>query len=43
MSVYVDLEVLPAELRRPLYDGDLVILTRLSAVSEFVELHAGRS
>ncbi len=37
MSVYVDLEVPPDELRQTLYDGNLVILTKLSAVSEFVQ------
>jgi hypothetical protein len=37
MSVFVDLEVPPDELRQALYDGNLVILTKLSAVSEFVQ------
>jgi hypothetical protein len=37
MSVFVDLDVPPDELRQALYDGNLVILTKLSAVSEFVQ------
>ena len=37
MSVYVDLEVPPDELRQTLYNGNLVILTKLNAVSEFVQ------
>jgi len=37
MSVFVDLEVPPDEFRQALYDGNLVILTKLSAVSEFVQ------
>ena len=37
MTVFVDLDVPAEALRQTLYDGNLVILTRLSAVSEFVE------
>jgi hypothetical protein len=37
MSVFVDPKVAPQELRQTLYDGNLVILTRLNAVSEFVQ------
>lgn len=37
MSVFVDLEVPPDELRQTLFDGNLVILTKLNAVSEFVQ------
>lgn len=36
MSVFVDLDVSPDQLRQTLYDGNLVVLTRLAAVSEFV-------
>ena len=36
MTVFVDLDVSSDVLRQTLYDGNLVILTRLSAVSEFV-------
>ena len=36
MTVFVDLDVSSDALRQTLYDGNLVILTRLSAVSEFV-------
>jgi len=37
MSVFVDLDVPADELRQTLYNGNLVILTKLSAVSEFVQ------
>jgi hypothetical protein len=37
MPVFVDLEVPPDELRQTLFDGNLVILTKLSAVREFVQ------
>lgn len=37
MSVFVDPDVRADELRQALYDGHLVILTRLEAVSQFVE------
>jgi hypothetical protein len=37
MAVYVDLDVPAAELRQRIYDGNLVVLTRLQAVSDFVE------
>ena len=37
MSVFVNLDVPADALRQTLYDGNLVILTRLKAVSEFVE------
>ncbi len=36
MTVFVDLDATPAELRRTLYDGNLVVLTRLQAVSDLV-------
>jgi hypothetical protein len=36
MSVFVDLDVPADELRQTLYDGNLIVLTRLTAVSEFV-------
>jgi hypothetical protein len=37
MTVFVDLDVPADELRQTLYAGNLIILTRLQAVSEFVE------
>src|SRR6201994_2901435 len=37
MAVHIDLEVPPEELRQRIYAGDLVILTRLQAVRDFVE------
>jgi hypothetical protein len=37
MSIFIDLDVPADELRQALYDGNLVVLTRLKAVSEFVE------
>ncbi len=37
MSIFVDLRVPDDALRQTLYDGNLVILTRLKSVSEFVE------
>jgi hypothetical protein len=37
MSVFVDLDVPADELRRTLYDGNLIILTHLGALSEFVD------
>jgi len=36
MSIFVDLHVSPDELRQTLYDGNLVVLTQLDAVHEFV-------
>ena len=33
MTVYVDLDAPAAELRRKIYTGNLVVLTRLPAVS----------
>jgi len=37
MAVFVDLDVPADELRQTLYDGNLIILTRLQAVSDFVD------
>lgn len=37
MSIFVDPEVSGETLRQNLYDGNLVVLTRLAAVSEFVQ------
>ncbi len=37
MSIFVDLDVPPEELRQSLYDGNLVVLTRLTCVGEFVQ------
>ncbi len=37
MAVFVDLDVPAGELRQALYEGNLVILTRLQAVTDFVE------
>lgn len=37
MTVFVDLAVPPDALRQTLYNGDMVVLTRLPAVSEFVD------
>lgn len=37
MTVFVDLDASPSALRQTLYDGHLIILTRLKAVREFVE------
>ncbi len=37
MSVFVDLDVPPEELRQTLYDGNLIVLTRLTSVGEFVQ------
>ncbi len=37
MTVFVDLAAPPDALRQALYRGDLVVLTRLGAVAEFVE------
>lgn len=37
MTVFVDLAVPPEDLRQTLYNGDMVVLTRLKGVSEFVE------
>src|SRR6516225_1487819 len=37
MSVFVDLDVPADALRQTVYDGNLVILTRLNAVAEFVD------
>ena len=37
MTVFVDLDAPPSALRQTLYEGSLVILTRLKAVSDFVE------
>ena len=37
MSIFVDLDVPGETLRQTLYDGNLVILTRLESVSQFVE------
>jgi hypothetical protein len=37
MAIYVDLDVPGEELRQRIYDGNLIILTRLQAVSDFVE------
>jgi hypothetical protein len=37
MPVFVDLDVPPEELRQALYDGNLVVLTRLHTVGEFVQ------
>jgi hypothetical protein len=37
MAVHIDLDVPPEELRQRIYGGDLVILTRLQAVRDFVE------
>lgn len=37
MTVFVDLDASPSELRRTLYAGDLVVLTRLRAVSALAE------
>jgi hypothetical protein len=36
MTVFVNLDATPAELRRTLYDGNLVVLTGLQAVSDLV-------
>jgi hypothetical protein len=37
MSVFVDIDVPPEELRQTLYDGNLIVMTRLHSVSEFVQ------
>ena len=37
MSVFVDLDVPAGELRQALYDGNLVVLTRLRALRDFVD------
>ena len=37
MNVYVDLDAPAEQLRQTIYDGNLVVLTRLRAVSDFVE------
>jgi hypothetical protein len=37
MSIFVDLDVPAGELRQVLYEGNLVVMTRLKAVSELVE------
>jgi hypothetical protein len=37
MAIFVDLDVPPDELRQTLYAGNLVLLTRLQSVSDFVE------
>jgi hypothetical protein len=37
MSVFVDLDASASELRQTIYQGDLVILTRLKAVGSFVD------
>jgi hypothetical protein len=37
MAVYVDLDVPADELRQHIYRGDLIVLTRLQAVRDFVE------
>jgi hypothetical protein len=37
MTVFVDPEVPPPILRQSVYQGDLIVLTRLSSVSEFVD------
>jgi hypothetical protein len=37
MAVFVDLDVPAGELRQTLYEGNLIILTRLQAVSNFVD------
>ena len=37
MTVYVDLDLSPEALREKLYGGDLVVLTQLKAVRDFVE------
>ena len=42
MSVFVDLDVPADALRQTLYDGNLIILTRLKAVSEFVDYTRGQ-
>ena len=42
MSVFVDLNVPADELRQTLYDGNLVVLTHLQALREFVEYTRGQ-
>ena len=37
MSIFIDPDVAPAELRQRLYAGHLVVLTRLESVGHFVE------
>ncbi len=37
MNVFVDLDGLPADLREALYAGNLLVLTRLKAVRDFVD------
>ncbi len=37
MTVFVDLNVPPEELRQTLYDGNLIVLSRLHSVGEFVQ------
>jgi hypothetical protein len=41
MTVFVDLNASPADLRHTLYDGNLVVLTRVNAVSDLVDYPAG--